>query len=85
LSTAAHAGVRGAIETLMIDMDAVVAGTINDETGEVTFADTPGADSYGVGDQVAVLALASGATVLAVRADDLPQPTGIAATFRFAL
>ncbi|MEM1163704.1 MAG: hypothetical protein AAGJ28_22465, partial [Pseudomonadota bacterium] len=30
LSTAAHAGVRGAIETLMIDMDAVVAGTIND-------------------------------------------------------
>lgn len=85
LSTAAHAGVRGAIEMLMIDMDTVVAGTIDEETGEVTFAASPGADSYGVGDQVALLALASGATVLAVRADDLPEATGIAATLRFAL
>lgn len=84
LSTAARAAVTGAVETLLVDMDAVVAGTLDEETGAIAFADHDGSDSYGIADQVAVKALAAGARVLSVRADDLPHPGPLAATLRYA-
>lgn len=85
ISTAAHAAVRGAIEMLLVDMDGVVSGTLDEMTGAVTFADAPGATNYGIADQVALLALASGARVLSVRAADLPQHAPLAATLRFTI
>jgi hypothetical protein len=84
LSTAARAAAMGAIETLMVDMDAVVPGTVDEETGAVTFAAAEGPDSYGVADRVALMALATGARVLSVRREDLPQPAPVAATLRYA-
>lgn len=85
LSTAARAAVRGAIETLMVDMDGVVAGTLDETTGEIAFAGSEGPESYGVADQVALTALATGAKVLSVRKDDLPGGGGLAATLRYAI
>lgn len=86
LSTAAHAVVRGAIETMLVDMDATVPGTLDETTGAVTFADGASAVTYGVADQVAMLALASGARVLSVRSADLPQAGAVlAATLRYTL
>lgn len=85
LSTAAHYVVRGGIEAIMVDMDAVTPGTVDETTGEIAFAASEGPQSYGVEDQVAVMALASGAKVLAVRSVDMPPGAGLAATLRFTV
>jgi hypothetical protein len=85
LSTAARAVVRGAVETLLVDMDATVPGTLDEKTGAITLAGDASASSYGVADQVAMLALGSGARVLSVRAADLPHPGVLAATLRFTI
>ncbi len=84
VATAARAAVAGAIETLLVDMDATVPGTLEETTGEIAFAAGPGPASYGIVDQIAVHALAAGARVLSVRADDLPADGPLAATLRYA-
>ncbi|MEM8814069.1 MAG: hypothetical protein AAGF59_15765 [Pseudomonadota bacterium] len=85
LSTAARAATFGAVQELMVDMDREVPGTIDPETGAVTFADGPGAGNYGIIDEVASRAIATGARVLSVRHDDLPDPnSGLAAILRYA-
>jgi hypothetical protein len=85
VSIAARAAARGAIEILMVDMDTVVPGTVDDETGAVYFAVAEGADSYGVLDRIAMMALATGADVLSVRAADLPEGATLAATLRYPM
>ena len=80
---AARAATHGAIATLLVDIDATVPGTIDEETGAVTFANTGSASTYGVIDEIARRALLTGAKVLAVRAADLKGPTGLAAILRF--
>lgn len=84
VAVAARAAAQGAIETLLVDMDAVVPGTIDEETGSVAFGEE-GAASYGVTDQIAMMALATGARVVSVRASDLPRETPVAATLRYTL
>ena len=39
LSDAARAATYGAIETLLVDMDAVVPGTVDEQSGAITFAE----------------------------------------------
>jgi hypothetical protein len=85
IATAARAAAQGAIETVLVDMDTPVPGTIDPETGAVTFADHESAATYGIVDQIAVMALATGAEVLSVRAADLPRPASLAATLRYRL
>src|SRR5690606_22968234 len=41
ISDAARAATFGAVDTLLVDIDTVVNGTVDDETGAVTFSDTP--------------------------------------------
>lgn len=83
VATAARAAVQGAIEMLLVDMEAALPGTVDEETGAIAFAEVEGAESYGIVDQIAVLALATGAEVLSVRADDLPGSAPLAATLRY--
>lgn len=85
LAVAARAAAMGAVETLLVDMDRVTPGTVDETTGAVAFAAAPGADSYGVEDAISMAALATGARVVAGRAADLPEGAAIAATLRFAL
>jgi hypothetical protein len=85
VAMAARAATFGAIDTLIVDMDAVVDGTIDETDGSVTFADAPGADSYGVIDEIARRALGSSATIVAVRAADIPGGGALAAILRYAL
>lgn len=85
VAVAANAAVRGAIESILIDMDTPLPGTLDEQTGAVTFAENDGPESYGLVDQIALLALSSGAQVFAVRRDDLPENAALAATLRFSL
>lgn len=83
IAQTARAVTAGAVETLLVDFDEVVPGTI-DEKGAVTFAEEPGAANYGIVDEIAVRALLTGARVLAVRREDLPGGGSLAAILRYA-
>ncbi len=85
ITDAARAATYGAIESLLVDIDSVVPGTIDEATGVVTFADSEGASSYGVCDEIAGRALDSGAQVLGVRKADLPGEGELAAILRYAV
>jgi hypothetical protein len=85
LSDAARAATYGAIETLLVDMDAVVPGTVDVQSGAITFAKAADATNYGVVDEIASRALATGARILAVRKADLPGSGDLAAILRYAI
>jgi hypothetical protein len=84
LDEAARAAVAGAIDTLLMDMDRVVPGTVDDD-GRVVLADAGSAATYGVVDEIARRALLTGARVLSVRADDVPDGAPLAAILRTPL
>jgi hypothetical protein len=76
----------GAVSSLLVDMDQAVHGTVDEADGSVTLADSAGAETYGVADEVARRVLASGGEVLAVRADEMPEPgKPVAAILRYPL
>lgn len=85
LAQAARAATFGAIDTLLIDMDEVVPGTIDESDGTVHLAADEGAESYGVVGEIASRAIIAGATVLAVRREDIPGGASLAAILRYAL
>lgn len=82
IAQAARAATAGAVKKLLVDIDQSLPGTI-DEQGAVTFADAPGPKSHDLVDEIAARAILSGARVLAVRRDDIPGNTGLAAILRY--
>jgi release factor family 11 len=84
VATVARAATAGAVDTLLVDIDEKVPGVV-DEAGAVTLAQDDDAASYGVVDEIARRVLLSGGRVLAVRQDDLPERTPLAAILRYAL
>jgi Bacterial archaeo-eukaryotic release factor family 11 len=82
ITDAARAATMGAIDTLMVDMDEVVPGTVDETDGRVTFRDAGGADSYDVIDEIACRALLTGARVVSARRPDLPREAQLAAILR---
>lgn len=85
VAQAARAATWGAVDTLLVDIDEVVPGRIDETTGEVTFAEEGGADSYGVVDEIAGRVIAAGGTVIGVRRDDIPGGGSLAAVLRYAV
>lgn len=87
ISDAARTATFGGIEKLLVDMDAVTPGTVDEVSGAVTFAtdSDAGAGTYGVVDEIAGRALRTGARVLAVRKQDIPGEATLAAILRYAL
>ena len=85
VAQAARAATFGAIDTLLIDIDEVLPGTVDDATGAVTFAEAAGADSYGIVDEIAGRVLATGGQVLGVRREDIPGGGSLAAVLRYAV
>ncbi|WP_411699147.1 hypothetical protein [Conyzicola sp.] len=83
LSDIARAATFGAIDTLLFDFELVVPGTIDEQSGAVQFDDGQTATNYGVVDEIARRALLTGATIYAVRADDLPEGVSTLASVRF--
>ncbi len=81
----ARAATFGAVDTLLVDMDSVVPGLVDEETGEISFDKEDSAVSYGVIDEIAGRVLANGGRVLAVRRGDIPQEAELAAILRYAI
>jgi hypothetical protein len=68
-----------------VDIDDKVPGVVDEESGAVVLADDDDAASYGVVDEIARRVLLTGGRVLAVRRDDMPEPTPVAALLRHRL
>jgi hypothetical protein len=85
ISDAARLATHGGIDRLLVDIDSVVDGFIDDKTGEVTFGSEGDAINYGVVDEIAGRALRSGAKVMAVRKEDIPGRHDLAAISRYPI
>jgi hypothetical protein len=79
----ARAASFGAVETLLVDIDAAVPGSVDDQTGAITFARAASGDVHDVTDEIARRAWLSGARVLAVRRRDIPGRGALAAILRY--
>jgi hypothetical protein len=84
VSYAAHAATAGAIDQLLVDLDAVVPGLVSDVDGSVTYAASDDAETYSVVDEVARRALCSGARVMGARKEELPDRAPLTAILRYA-
>jgi hypothetical protein len=85
IADVARAATYGLVDTVLVDIDEVVPGHVDEDTGAVSFDDAGDAVNYGVLDEVARRAWLSGAKVLAVRRDDIPGKESVAAILRYAL
>lgn len=83
LGDVARAATAKAVDTLFVDIDRNVPGTVDEESGVVTLSDDADASNYGVIDEILRRALLSDARILAVRAADVPGGGALAATVRF--
>ena len=83
LRAVARAATFGAVELLLVDIDEVMPGTVDETDGSVSIATKPGALSYGVIDEIAARAILAGAKVLAVRSADMPDGAPVAAILRY--
>jgi hypothetical protein len=81
----ARAATFGAVDTLLIDIDDIVPGSVDEDTGAVTLADAPTAAGYGVVDEIARRSWLAGATVLAVRREEVPDGASVAAILRYRI
>jgi hypothetical protein len=85
IARVARAATYGAVHTLLADIDAVVPGSIDEDSGDVTLDEHDDAVNYGVIDEIARRVLLAGGRVLAVRSDDIPENAPLAAIFRYAI
>jgi hypothetical protein len=81
----ARAATMGAVDTVLVDIDDMVPGRLDEETGAVAFADEDDAEAYGVVDEIARRVWLTGGRVLAVRREDVPGGGTVAAILRYAL
>ena len=82
-SYAAHAATAGAVEELLVDLDAVVPGFVSEFDGSVTYAASDTPQAYSVVDEVARRALLTGARVIGARSTDLPIRSPVVAILRY--
>jgi hypothetical protein len=84
IADVARAATYGLVDTVLVDIDEVVAGSVDEETGAITIDDTGDAINYGVVDEIARRVWLNGGRVLAVRSDDIPGNGSVAAILRYA-
>ncbi|MDY7218231.1 hypothetical protein TOI97_01360 [Denitrificimonas sp. JX-1] len=85
ISDAARLATFGGIDRLLVDIDGVIEGTIDEETGMVSFAAEGSAVNYGIVDEITGRALRTGAKVMAVRKSDIPGGQDLAVISRYPI
>jgi hypothetical protein len=80
---AARAATFGAVDSLLVDIDQSLPGTLDEESGAVSLADAASARSYGVIDEIARRVFAARGRVLGVRKGDVPRGASLAAILRY--
>jgi hypothetical protein len=83
IAQAARAATSGAVDLLLVDIDEVIPGEVDETDGSVRFAEPGEAGSYGIVDEIACRTLANGGKVLAARKADLPEGAPLAAVLRY--
>jgi hypothetical protein len=83
IAQAARAATFGAIDSMIVDIDITVPGTVDDETGAVTLDAENDATNYGVVDEIVSRALKSGARIIAARKGEVPGDGALAAVLRY--
>jgi hypothetical protein len=83
VSYAAHAATAGAVDQLLVDLDAVIPGLVSDIDGSVTYAASGDAETYCVVDEIARRALYTGARVMGARKEELPGQAPLTAILRY--
>ena len=85
LAVVARAATFSAVDTVLVDIDQTVPGTLDDETGALELSEADDAVDYGVVDEIARRVWQARGTVLAVRGDQVPGGGPAAAILRYAL
>lgn len=85
LQQVARAVTFGAVDTLLVDIDSHHPGFLDEADGAITFSETGDAHDYGIVDEIARRALRTGARVLAVRTEDIPDGGPVAALLRYPI
>ncbi|MGO4998626.1 baeRF11 domain-containing protein [Oceanisphaera sp. W20_SRM_FM3] len=85
ISDAARLATFGGIERLLVDIEGVVTGVVDEETGAVSFVGESDAICYGIVDEISCRALRTGAKVMAVRKADIPGGHDLAALTRYPI
>jgi hypothetical protein len=83
VSYAAHAATAGAVDQLLVDLDAVIPGLVSDIDGSVTYSASDDAETYSVVDEIARRALYTGARVMGARKEELPGQAPLTAILRY--
>jgi hypothetical protein len=84
IADVARAATFGLVDTLLVDIDEVVPGRVDETTGAITIDDTADAANYGVVDEIARRVWLNAGDVLAVRREDIPGNGSVAAILRYA-
>lgn len=84
VANTARAATYGMVDTLIVDMDSVLPGIVDDD-GAVELSETDDAIAYAVVDEIARRVWANRGTVLAVRREDVPGGGDLAAILRYSL
>lgn len=84
IAQAARAATYGAVETMLVDIDEVIPGTVDETDGAVTFSKAANARDYGVVDEIASRVIRSGGRILGVRKADIPGGKSLAAILRYS-
>lgn len=79
----ARAATNGAVDTLFVDIDEHISGSIDEATGAVQIDEVDDSTNYGVVDEIVRRVLQSRGRVLAVRAADVPGNGVTAADLRY--
>lgn len=85
LEVVALAATNGAVELMLVDIDRIIAGTVDETGNSVVLATVPDATSYDVVDEIVGRAILSGAKILGVRGSDIPGGEPLAAVLRYPI
>ena len=84
LTQVTKAAFESRVETIFVEEDRIIPGTIDHETGKVELGDIHDPDNGNVLDDLAEWVLSGGGAVIVLEKDEMPSDTGVAAIYRYS-